>query len=73
PLPLPAGHPFCNAAQNTVGLLGGKRTLLAHVQLLVHQDPQVLLHTAALKGFFAQFIQVPGTAPAQVQHPALGL
>ena len=50
-LPLRAGHLFLNAAQNTVGLPGRKRTMLAHVQLLVHQDPQVLLCRAALKEF----------------------
>ena len=51
-LPLPAGHPFFNAAQHTVGLPGCKHTLLAHVQLLVHQNPQVLLRRAALKEIF---------------------
>jgi len=39
--------PF-DAAQDTVGLLGRKHTLLAHVQLFVHWDPQVLLHRAPL-------------------------
>jgi len=43
-LPLPVGYPFSNA----VGLSGCKRTLLDHVQLLVHQD---LLWRAALKEF----------------------
>ena len=38
--------------QNTVGLLGCKHTLLAHVLLLTHQDPQVLLRRAALKEIF---------------------
>ena len=48
-VPLPAGHPFFNAAQNTVGLLGCKCTLLAYVQLPVHQDFQVLSHRAVLR------------------------
>ena len=52
--PSPSRPPLINAAQNTVGLPGCKRTLLAHVQLLVHQDPQVLLHRAALKQIFPQ-------------------
>ena len=47
--------------------------LLAHVQLLVHQNPQVLLHRAALKEIFPQFVYIPGIAPTQVQHPALSL
>ena len=73
-LPLPAGHTFFffNAAQNTVGLPGCKRTLLAHVQLLVCQDPQVLLHRAALKEIFP-LTKIPGIALTQVQQPALGL
>ena len=70
-LPLPAGHPLFNAAQNTIGLLGLKHTLLAHFQLLVHQDPQVLLCRAALKEFFSQSIVISGIATTQVQH--LGL
>jgi len=56
PLPLPAAHPFLNAAQNTVGLSGCKSTLLAHAQLLIHQDPQVFLRRAALKKIFSQFV-----------------
>jgi len=36
------GNPSFNAAQDTV--LGCKYTLLAHVQLFVHQDPQILPH-----------------------------
>ena len=37
-LPLPAGHSSFNAAQNTVGLPGCKRALLAHVQLFFPWD-----------------------------------
>ena len=55
-LPLPTGHPFYNAAQSTVGLPGCKQTLLAHVQLLVYKDPQVLLRRAALKEIFPRFV-----------------
>lgn len=42
-LPLPAGHPSFDTAQDTVVLLGCESSLLAHVQLFIHQDPQVLL------------------------------
>ena len=58
-LPLPAGRSSLNAAQDTVGLLGCKCTLLAYVQLFVHQDPRVLCR-AAPKGFYAQFVQASG-------------
>jgi len=49
PLPRPAGHAALDAAQDTVGFLGGKRTLPAHVELLIHQYPQGLLLRAALE------------------------
>ena len=38
-LPLSAGHPSSDAAQDIVGLLDCTSTLLAHVQLFIHQDP----------------------------------
>ncbi|KAK4815415.1 hypothetical protein QYF61_001403 [Mycteria americana] len=45
--PRPAGHASSDAAQDTVGFLGCECTLLAHVQLFVHQYPQVLLSRAS--------------------------
>jgi len=39
PLPLPADHPSVDAAQNTVGFLGCKSTLLAHAQLFIIRIP----------------------------------
>jgi len=53
-----------------VGLLGCDRTLLAYVQLFVHQCPQDLLSRAALNPFIPQPVWI---APTQVQDPALGL
>jgi len=41
-LPQPADHASFDAAQNTVGFLGCKDTLLAHIQLSTHQYPQDL-------------------------------
>jgi len=35
---LPAGYSSFDAAQDTPGVLGGKSTLLAHVQLFIHQN-----------------------------------
>jgi len=60
-LPRPAGHASLDAAQDTVGFLGCKRTLLAHVELCVHQYPQVLLR-AALEPLPAQPVLVFGIA-----------
>jgi len=38
PLPLPAGHYTFDAAQEVVGFLGCKCTLLAHVKFFIYQD-----------------------------------
>ncbi|KAK4825808.1 hypothetical protein QYF61_002413 [Mycteria americana] len=53
--------------------LGCKRTLLAHVQLFIHQYPQVLVFRAALNPFIPQPVLMVGVALTQVQDPALGL
>lgn len=45
----------------------------AHIQLSVHQEPQVLLFRAALTEFFCQSVHVFETALKQVQHLALGI
>lgn len=44
----PAGHTLLKTRQDTAGLLGNGGTLLAHVQPVAHQDPQVLLHGVPL-------------------------
>jgi len=56
-----------------VGLLGCERTLVAHVQLFIHQHPQVLLGRAALKPFTPQPVLIAGVAPTHMQNPAGGL
>ena len=68
-----AGHASFDAAQDIVGFLGCKHTLPAHVQLFIHQYPQVLLHRAALNAFIPQPVFVLGIAPTEVQDLALGL
>lgn len=52
---------------STVGLLGCKCALLAHIHHSVHQDPYVLLCRAALK-FFSQSAHTSGFA-----HPKCNL
>ncbi|KAK4832883.1 hypothetical protein QYF61_026433 [Mycteria americana] len=56
-----------------VGLLGCKYTLSAHVQLFIHQYPQVLLCRAALNPFIPQPVLILGVAVTHVQDLALGL
>ena len=67
PLRSPAAHAAGDAAQGTVGLLGCERTLLGHVELLIHQHPQALLLRAALNPFSAQAVSVFVTALTHVQ------
>ncbi|KAK4818926.1 hypothetical protein QYF61_022103 [Mycteria americana] len=64
-LPRPAGHTSFDAAQDTVGLLGCEHTLLAHVQLVVHQYPQVLFRRAALDHIIPRPVLKPRIAPTQ--------
>jgi len=73
PLPRPAGHASLDAAQDTAGFLGCKLTLLAPVELLIHQYPQVLLLRAALEPPSAQPALVFGIVPTHMQDLALGL
>ncbi|KAK4815374.1 hypothetical protein QYF61_001362 [Mycteria americana] len=73
PLPRPAGHASFDAAQDTVGFLGCECTLPAHVQLFIHQYPQVLLGRAALNPFIPQPVLIPEVAQIHVQDLALGL
>jgi len=72
-LPRPAGYASLDAAQVTVGFLGCKCTLLAHVELLIHQYPQVFLLRAALEPLSAQPVLVFGIAPTHMKELAPGL
>jgi len=65
-LPCPAGHAAFDAAQDTVGLLGCERTVLGCVELLINQNPQVLLLRAALNPFAAQPVFVLAIALTRV-------
>ena len=46
---------------------------MAHVQLFVHQYPQVFPSRATLKPFIPQPVLIVGFAPTQMQDLALGL
>lgn len=54
PLPLLAATPLLVQPQVTIGLLGCKSSVLAHIQLFVHQDPEILLFGVALDPHIAQ-------------------
>ena len=67
------GHgSFDAAAQDTVGFLCCEGTLLAHVQLPIHQYSQVFFSRAALNPFIPQLVLVVDVTSNQVQDLALG-
>jgi len=61
----PAGHAALDAAQDMGGLLGCERTLVAHVQLFIHQYLQVL-GRGALNPLVPQPVLVAGVVLTQV-------
>jgi len=71
-LPRPAGCASFDAAQNTVGFLSCEDTLLAQVQLAIHQDPQVLFDKSVLHLFIPQLVLTVGIATTQVQDLTFG-
>lgn len=52
--PWPCWPPSSNAAQDTIGLPGGKHMLQAHVIFFIYQNPKILFCKAAFNGFFSQ-------------------
>ena len=71
-LPRLAGHTYFDAAQDMIGFLGCEGTVLAHVQLPIHQYPQVVFCKAALNPFIPQLALVMEVALTQVQDLAFG-
>jgi len=66
PLLRSAGHVAFDAGQESVDLLGCQRALSDHVQLFIHQYPQVLLDGAALNPLISQPVLILGVALTQV-------
>ncbi|KAJ7426012.1 hypothetical protein WISP_19978 [Willisornis vidua] len=71
--PGPAGHTILDPGQDPIGLLGHLGTMLAHVELPVNPNPQVLLPLAALQPLCAQPVLLQEVVVAKGQDPALGL
>lgn len=59
-LPWPPGRAHFGAAQDTVGLLGCKSTLLIHIELFLQKYPKIFLPTAAVNPFSTQPVFVLG-------------
>ena len=66
PLPVPSGHPSADGAQDPICFPSCRNTLLARVQFFIHQDSQVLLCRAALKGCSLQSVYITTSLPAGV-------
>jgi len=54
-----------------VGFLGCEGTLLAYVQLPIHQYPQVLFNRVLLHLYLPQLVEIAEVATTQVQEFAL--
>ncbi|RMB93651.1 hypothetical protein DUI87_29878 [Hirundo rustica rustica] len=72
-LPAPAGHTIPDTGQYAIGPLGHQGTLLAHVQLVVDQNPQVPFFLGTVQPHRPQPITLQGVIVAKVQDSALGL
>jgi len=66
--PLSTRNPSFDAAHYTTGFPGCEHTLLAHVQLFIHEASQVFLHRSVLNEFFSQSVDRSGVASIQMQH-----
>ena len=71
-LPSPAGHASLDAAQDMVGFLGCKGTLLSHVQLAIHQYSQVIFCRPMFNPYILQLVLVAEFFVIQVRDIALG-
>ena len=71
--PPPAGHVSFDEALNMVGFLGCEATLLAYVQLPIHQFSQVLSGRAVLNHLIPQFVLIVDVTLTQVQDLAFGV
>ncbi|KAK4807083.1 hypothetical protein QYF61_018424 [Mycteria americana] len=67
--PTPAGHTIFDTSQDAIGFLGHLGTLLAHIQLAVNQQPQVLLCLAAFQPLFPKPMALHGVVVTQINTP----
>ena len=70
--PSPAHHTIPDPSQNAIGLLGHLGTLLAHIQLTVHQYPKVPFHQAAFQPLLIKPVGLLGVVVTKMQDPILG-
>ena len=59
-------------SQDAIGLLGHLGTLLAHIQLTVHQYTKVPFHQAAFQLLLPKPVGLPGVIVTKMQDRTLG-
>ena len=64
---------FSDANQDAIGVLSCLGALLAHVQLSIHQKPQIYFLYTVVQSLCSKLVTLPGVVVAKVQDPALGL
>ena len=70
--PRPAHHTIPDTSQDAIGLLGHLGTLLAHIQLTVHQYTKVPFHQAAFQPILPKPVGLPEVVMTKMQDPTLG-
>ena len=70
--PSPAHHTVPDTSQDAIGLLGHLGTLLAHVQLTVHQYTKVPFHQTAFQPLLPKPVGLLAVLVTKMQDPALG-
>ena len=73
PFPRPASHAVLEAPQDALAAPGFQGLQLTHVQLVIDQNPQIPLCTAALQPLNPQTVRTDRAAPCQVWNLALAL
>ena len=66
-----AHHTVPHISQDAIGLLGHLGTLLAHIQLTVHQYPKVPFHQAAFQPLLIKPVGLPGVIVTKMQDPTM--
>lgn len=68
-----ASNAVLDALQEMVGLFGSQGTLLTHIQLAIHQKPQIPFWVAVLQPLIPHSVYITRNALSQVQNLALAL
>ena len=70
--PSPTHNTIPDTSQDVIGLLGHLGTLLARIQLTVHQYTNVPFHQAAFQPLLSKPVGLPGVVVSKKQDLTLG-